>query len=68
MSGYWVNFARSGDPNGGGLPDWPVFSRADAKVLYLADPIGVGGVMNIDSLSVLDSVYAGVRGQALTAP
>ena len=23
ISGYWVAFARSGDPNGGGRPPWP---------------------------------------------
>ncbi|WP_321477544.1 carboxylesterase family protein [uncultured Paludibaculum sp.] len=22
---YWVNFAKSGNPNGGGLPDWPAY-------------------------------------------
>jgi para-nitrobenzyl esterase len=67
MSGYWVNFARSGNPNGRGLPDWPAFALANSKVLYLTTPISVGGVMNGDSLSVLDGVYAGVRGKAFAA-
>jgi para-nitrobenzyl esterase len=57
-----VNFARSGNPNGPGLPSWPAFTNAENKVLYLGDPITVGGVANIKSLNVLDALYTNVRG------
>ena len=68
MSSYWVNFAKSGDPNGPGVPPWPAFTNAESKVQYLADPITVGGVANISGLTVFDSVYTVVRGKSFAAP
>jgi hypothetical protein len=65
ISSYWVNFARSGNPNSPDLPSWPPFTNTDSKVLAIGDPITVDGVTNINGLKVSDDVYTGVRGQAI---
>jgi para-nitrobenzyl esterase len=64
MSGYWVQFAATGDPNGKGLPHWPVFRAEAAQVQRLGDPIGTGPVPALEQLQVFDSVYSGLRGRA----
>ncbi len=62
MSSYWANFVKTGNPNGKGLPQWPEFTTANANVLYLDDPISAGGVANLKSLEVFDTVYDQARG------
>ena len=42
MSSYWVNFVKTGDPNGPGLPAWPVYNRNDEPYLEFGDTIAVG--------------------------
>jgi para-nitrobenzyl esterase len=39
MSDYWVNFAATGDPNGKGLPPWPVFSAQKTQVIRFGDTV-----------------------------
>jgi para-nitrobenzyl esterase len=38
---YWVQFARSGDPNVRGRPDWPVYTAEEPAVLELGEKIRV---------------------------
>ena len=36
MSQYWVNFAKTGDPNGEGLPLWPKYDREGEPAIEFA--------------------------------
>ena len=64
VSSYWVNFAKTGDPNGSGLPAWPAFTDADQQVMNLNDPSHAIPVPNLDKLQVLEGYYAWRRSQA----
>ena len=35
VSSYWAHFARNGDPNGAGLPEWPAYQDAPYQVMVL---------------------------------
>jgi para-nitrobenzyl esterase len=39
---YWVNFAKTGNPNGKGLPEWPAYSPDTDKLMDFtnAGPVG----------------------------
>jgi para-nitrobenzyl esterase len=42
MSSYWVNFAKTGDPNGAGLAHWPAFSATHDRGIELGAQVKSG--------------------------
>ncbi len=38
MSSHWVNFAKTGDPNGKGLSKWPVYDGKIKSVMVFGNP------------------------------
>lgn len=38
---YWVNFVRTGDPNGEGVPTWPAFQTEGMEIMVLQHPVTV---------------------------
>ncbi|MBX9616928.1 MAG: carboxylesterase family protein [Caulobacteraceae bacterium] len=62
MTSYWTNFARTGDPNGDGLPHWPAFDRSSQRVLVFDDAgARAGAVPDVAELSKIDRLYGTVR-------
>jgi para-nitrobenzyl esterase len=43
MNAYWVNFTKTGNPNGKGLPKWPVYNAKKNRILDIqpdGKPVG----------------------------
>ena len=57
ISQYWVNFARTGDPNGEGLPAWPRYERATDQSIEFGSEIRAVSGLRKDKLDIFDGFF-----------
>ncbi|MCW2338583.1 para-nitrobenzyl esterase [Sphingobium sp. B2D3A] len=57
VSHYWVNFARTGNPNGPGLPEWPRYDDTAPKLMRLSPQPAVIGTPRAEAQAFLDSYF-----------
>ncbi|MFI4934066.1 MAG: carboxylesterase/lipase family protein [Caulobacterales bacterium] len=65
---YWSNFAKTGDPNGPGLPPWPAFTNAAPAMMHFDGAPQAGPIANLDKLQAMDGYYAWLRSKDHEAP
>jgi para-nitrobenzyl esterase len=66
VRGYWVNFAKHGDPNGPGLPPWPAYRTDTDLTLVMGTRFRPVAGLDRDTLDYLDA-RALARRQVLDA-
>jgi para-nitrobenzyl esterase len=62
MRRYWINFARSADPNGPGLPVWPAFSDNDSDAMVFDRNSSARRLPNVDRMRAVDSFFTCISG------
>jgi para-nitrobenzyl esterase len=57
MSTYWVNFVKTGNPNGSKLTQWPTYTTQKGQVMILAEKIRQEELPFKQGLEVLSTLY-----------
>ena len=56
IQSYWVNFARTGDPNGPGLARWDPYRPARTALWFSNGTAKTGGVLRAEGLRAIDQM------------
>ena len=61
MQQYWVNFAKTGNPNGVGLPYWPSFDETKPTTMQFSNGASLIMLPNREQIDFVDRFYRWVR-------
>jgi len=61
MADAWVRFAKTGDPNGGGLPQWPAYRSPDYRLLDFGDAVTVRSNARSPEIELFQRVFDTMR-------
>jgi para-nitrobenzyl esterase len=67
ISSYYVNFAKTGDPNGPGLPKWPAYVDSNPQAMVFDAKPGARPLPNLDKLKAYDAYISWSREAAKKA-
>ena len=56
MMQYWVNFAKTGDPNGAGLPAWPQYQTTDDLNLEFGDRLNINQHLFLKEIEFINQI------------
>ena len=57
VSGYWLNFIRSGNPNGAGLPQWPAFNTTSQQVMQIGSTAYPERILPQEKIDLYEARY-----------
>ena len=61
MHNYWVNFVKTGDPNGEGLDNWPVYKDGEKTVMFFKNGTSLIDTPNKPQLELMEEYFAWKR-------
>jgi para-nitrobenzyl esterase len=61
ISSYDINFAKTGDPNGPGLPQWPAFTDQNQQVMVYEETASAHTYPLLEKAKVLDHYFERLR-------
>ena len=61
MAAAWVRFAKTGNPNGGGLPQWPAYRSPDYRLLDFGDAVTVQSNAHSPAIELFQRAFETMR-------